>query len=431
MTSTCDHIIKEYRKLIPNELLHLLEALPYKYDWNWDILSLNPNITPEILDKHHNMPWNYEFVSQNENITIDYVKNNLDKAWNWYYLSANPSIRLQDVIDNPDLPWDYNGLSLNPDITWEIIVNSQELPWNYYLYTRNKNLTYDIVLANPNLPWIWTEVPYENTIPQEIIQRILDFDTVMNNYASYGRSANAPSRLIKAKDPSLIIKYPDILWDMYDLAEKVEWNFIARHVNLDWSWRTISRKNPHITIDIIRDNLHLPWDWWMLCSNSVITFDIIKANPDLPWQIQGFTLNPNITIDVIRENLNIPWDWYTLCTNIAITPAIIKENSDLPWQVQGFSQNPNLTAELVINNPDNRIISYPLDGGNYEEWDFDHVSINLFTYDPRVISRLCQELIDIRKEELANLQLMVEDMRYRPGGRGYLEAQNRFTQYQK
>ena len=44
-----------------------------------------------ILD-HHDKWWVYSCISLNPNITWDIVNANPDKAWGYYYLSGNPNI---------------------------------------------------------------------------------------------------------------------------------------------------------------------------------------------------------------------------------------------------------------------------------------------------------------------------------------------------
>jgi hypothetical protein len=38
------------------------------------------------------MPWDWNKISINRNITYDIVKNNLDKPWDWSCLSLHPNI---------------------------------------------------------------------------------------------------------------------------------------------------------------------------------------------------------------------------------------------------------------------------------------------------------------------------------------------------
>jgi len=84
-----------------------------KIKWEFDILSMNENITWDILKNNPNIPWDMNCMSINPNITFDIVENNLDKKWSWYFLSQNPSITYEDIINNPDKKWDFESMSFN------------------------------------------------------------------------------------------------------------------------------------------------------------------------------------------------------------------------------------------------------------------------------------------------------------------------------
>jgi hypothetical protein len=58
------------------------------------------------LDK----PWDLVCLSMNPNITWDIVQSNTDKPWVWWALSRNPNITWDIVKANPDKPWDWWGL---------------------------------------------------------------------------------------------------------------------------------------------------------------------------------------------------------------------------------------------------------------------------------------------------------------------------------
>jgi len=38
---------------------------------------------------------------------FDYVKDNPDKPWHYQWLSINPNVTWQIVQDNPDIDWNY------------------------------------------------------------------------------------------------------------------------------------------------------------------------------------------------------------------------------------------------------------------------------------------------------------------------------------
>ena len=49
---------------------------------------------------------------------FDYIKLTPEKEWDYDDLSLNPNITWDIVSTNPDKPWNYSWLSRNPNITW-------------------------------------------------------------------------------------------------------------------------------------------------------------------------------------------------------------------------------------------------------------------------------------------------------------------------
>jgi hypothetical protein len=115
----------------PNITIEVVESNP-DYPWNWSALSLNPNITPNII-KLYKKNWDWEYVSRNPNININFVLENLDKKWDWYYLRHNKAIKESDVKNNPNLPW----ISSEGEYT---IVKTGENTFNMYRNYKVKNV---------------------------------------------------------------------------------------------------------------------------------------------------------------------------------------------------------------------------------------------------------------------------------------------------
>ena len=97
-----------------------------------------------VLDhpRPNGKPWDYSKLSLNPNITWDIVQNNPDKPWNYQILSENPNINWCIVQSNPEKEWDYSFLSRNPNITWDIVRNNPNKDWNYYFLSYNPNITW-------------------------------------------------------------------------------------------------------------------------------------------------------------------------------------------------------------------------------------------------------------------------------------------------
>ena len=52
----------------------------------------------KFIENNSNKPWSWDYLSINPNITFDIVLAHPYKPWNWYYLSLNPNITLDNVL---------------------------------------------------------------------------------------------------------------------------------------------------------------------------------------------------------------------------------------------------------------------------------------------------------------------------------------------
>ena len=121
---------------------------------------------------HINKPWDYSELSLNPNITWEIIKSNPDKPWNYSELSLNSNITWKIVQANPDKPWDYCELSSNPNITWEIIKSNHDKPWNYSCLSQNPNITFKYIKKNIGKNWNVYELSLnEFTLEKEMFFR--------------------------------------------------------------------------------------------------------------------------------------------------------------------------------------------------------------------------------------------------------------------
>ena len=73
-----------------SDIERLLIEFPNK-DWNWEAVSLNPNLTFEFVKKHIDKPWNWEDISQN------YLLYDINKTL-WYH--NNRKIQTIEHVNN-------------------------------------------------------------------------------------------------------------------------------------------------------------------------------------------------------------------------------------------------------------------------------------------------------------------------------------------
>ena len=83
------------------------------------MLSMNQNITWEIVQANPDEDWNYQFLSKNPNITWEIVRSYPDEDWNYLWLSNyNANINWQIIEDNHDKCY-YRGIYINPMPLWK------------------------------------------------------------------------------------------------------------------------------------------------------------------------------------------------------------------------------------------------------------------------------------------------------------------------
>src|SRR5438094_149057 len=90
------------------------------YNQLWSLIKLYP-------DK----PWIWSNISINKNLTMNMIKENLDKQLDWYSISRKSNITMDIIKEYPDKPWDWSGISSNPNITMNIIKKNPDKPWNW------------------------------------------------------------------------------------------------------------------------------------------------------------------------------------------------------------------------------------------------------------------------------------------------------------
>ena len=130
---------------IYNFSIMMKDALAYPdKDWDWYLLSQNPNITLKDVLAHNSSSKtrNLYWLSQNSNITMEDVLAHPDKLWSWYGLSQNPNITMKGVLTKSDKPWNWYELSMNPSITMAFVLAHLDKPWSWYWLSANP-MTHD------------------------------------------------------------------------------------------------------------------------------------------------------------------------------------------------------------------------------------------------------------------------------------------------
>lgn len=110
------------------------------------LISLNKNITPEIVDLNTNIKWRYSFLTNNKNFTFDYILKNKFRAWDFNALTRRSDITVETIINNQQFMWNNHTLLMR--ITEEEIKKYKFKIFNFEMFdlTRNKNISIEYLL---------------------------------------------------------------------------------------------------------------------------------------------------------------------------------------------------------------------------------------------------------------------------------------------
>ncbi len=121
-----------------NPLVTLMNTFPNK-EWDYKMLSHNPNISLDYIYKHPNKNWilnaSRSSVTCITVITMKTILKRPEINWSWYYIST--VISLEDISNYPDKPWNWSGVSLNHNLTLDFILSNPNKPWDFRQMSQN------------------------------------------------------------------------------------------------------------------------------------------------------------------------------------------------------------------------------------------------------------------------------------------------------
>ena len=214
--------------------------------WNPIKLSENTAITTEMVERFPDLEWDWRILIENSSVPPEFVLVNRDKVDEisfWHTFSLNPSVMPDFVETHPELPWNARKLSMNPSVTEEFVASHPDMDWSYRCLSWQPNITLEFAMENPNHNWF----------------RIF--------------FSGNPSTT-----PETIEKHPRFLWDWQMLSTNPSMTpeFVEKHADKGWNWMKISR-NPHLTGEFVwkfREK-NLSWDY--LRYNKTV-MDYLKRN---------------------------------------------------------------------------------------------------------------------------------------------------------
>lgn len=149
----------QYLTMNPNITLEYIDSHP-EFPWISEFESKNPNLTLEYIMTHPDKEWKWNYVLSNPGITLQNIEYILEyliqepTPYNWENVSMNPNITLDFIlknINNFDTISKCKNLGDSKNITLENIKQYPNLFWNTMILAKNPNLTLEFVNDNLQL----------------------------------------------------------------------------------------------------------------------------------------------------------------------------------------------------------------------------------------------------------------------------------------
>ena len=294
----------------------------------WYSLSVNPNITWDLIKKHIYKPWNWYLLAKHPNITWDIIKNNSNKPWyntdTFYGISENPNITWDIIINNLDFLWSWKELSCHQNITFEIIKNNLHYDWSWEMISYNPNITWEHIFDNPTYKWNLNTLIYNKNIYWDIINNNENIMAFLKN------------------------KYKNIDY----IFDNLDWLLMSSDTRLNIDTITKINKVCHVTYKQKNNNIGKTNEeiisscWYKQQLSLILDPEEILKLQDL-FRVDYFILNRNINLDqlnsIIQYNNNISFE-LSQCPLLDLN--FFKHHEHL-FNSLGYMLNPNIDINYI------------------------------------------------------------------------------------
>lgn len=250
--------------------------------WDWNLgVSSNRNVDFKFIEKHKDKKWNWLLLSKHIKLNQQTLTKYKDKL-NFCKLSLNPNITLDLVLNNRKLCWNYHNMLLNPIMTVDFFLKyKNKLFYNVYfsnnLLSMNPEITIDelnklYINKRQKLDWLLVS-KYNKNITFDYYENHICKELFSLKYLS--KNENITMKIIE-DNPS--IKWN---WKYISINPNINIDFITKNDDkfCDFNWFELS-KNKGITMEDI-DNYYFSWNWNGISMNPNITIDFIQKNINL------------------------------------------------------------------------------------------------------------------------------------------------------
>ena len=208
-----------------------------EFPWT-DNIALNPNVNIDILDYYPEYNWNYQKLSGNPNITIKYILSKIEKNWCWYTISNTLATIVESVDLYPNLPWNWNGISYNNHITESFVLSHRDKIFDEFFLTINPAISINFILKYPEFNWNQDFICRNpNIVPEDLEQlEYIDWNI-----------------LSETIDVDFMFSSPQFPWGFSSSNQTIRDRHIIEHPEIKWDWSDLA-VNPNISPELIRSH---------------------------------------------------------------------------------------------------------------------------------------------------------------------------------
>ena len=358
-----------------------LETILIEYpnqNWDWYQLSMNPNITLDLIIEYLDLSWDWIGVSQNPNLTKNKLDQLRDKGiyLNTGMLVSNPNLYLyiKDMLDNGDSNQiNWRSLSMNSSLEIDIITRYKDQDLDWFLISLYANIKTIDLDNNPDLPWKYDQL-------------------------SLNRNLNINIEYIK--------KNLDKNWNWYYLShhKRIHITDILENPELKWSIVGLSQ-HPDLTPIVIERYSDYHWNINYICAGANFSISYLIEKYDDRLNMFHVSKNPSLTYEDLLESnwMGSPrrkWDHHSIIHHKNFGMDIIEKiylkdgnfSNEIWWNA--VSYNPNINLDFIdkyIDKTDFNMLSLNLFGFNQDQSPYSYSSLR---------KEMCHSELNKFKQEL-------------------------------
>lgn len=201
--------------------------------------------------------------------------------WDWPAFESEHCISTKFISENMEKPWNFSAFTdkfIEDKVSIDFISKYSDKDWNW----RKLTIYFGIHIAEkyPQLPWVWTYF-FEHKMMRRIFLED-NLELVLKNWKKISL------HYFYRDFPEIVLKYPKPFWGPDNFSYCARWDIIETNPDYPWNWNIISRYNPNITPEIVKNNPDKAWEFQELIFN--INLDLenefiekLQLTNDLPY----------------------------------------------------------------------------------------------------------------------------------------------------